>query len=595
MIVRRQPTVEGLLERVGRRRLPVAATPLGGGEGLPGPEGPEGPEGPKGETGAVGPKGEKGPTGPEGARGRAAGLHFQFNTSTEGGTPGVGRLKFNKSALAEATILRIHSTDADGNLVGGLQLLWDESTSPLHGILIIRSIEDPDTFSAFGVVSSGEFEGLWAAFTVEHITHNGAFANDEDIAVEFYRTGDKGEAGKDGKDGATGPAGSPSGIIHDAESNVAAGTGELKWTHEPKVGLPRGILVLVSQNVTAADQVTKVTYGGVEMEEIVLSPELHTEGSEDGALYGYFLGKGIPGGKQEVVITVSGAASKRAVCFSMVAPGDTRIEDTTILDSSGTANPSVSLTTGTGVECAIYGMLHSGHDAVTSIAAGAGFTEVLEHDFGSQTASWIRRTANGTGGAVTVDWTATSEEAGVLGVAVGLVRDHGLVSAPPTVAGRGDTARLQSTGMKEQGAVWDLLYTNDDPERPWSKVGGPPLRVQDVEKERKTKEKAFQTTGAPSITAPFKMAFRARFGAKYGQLLETATSTLVAGLFVNAVEQEIVAMVGQAVFDTAPMDVGSEVLTVAAGQAIQTRYKSEGGQEVKFVRLFVEVDPIRVG
>lgn len=50
------------LERVGRPRLPVVATPINGA----GPEGPEGPEGPQGDIGPEGPKGDPGAGLPEG-------------------------------------------------------------------------------------------------------------------------------------------------------------------------------------------------------------------------------------------------------------------------------------------------------------------------------------------------------------------------------------------------------------------------------------------------------------------------------------------------------------------------------------------------
>lgn len=58
MIVRRKPSVEGLLERLSRRTLAAPSQPLSGGI-----EGPEGPEGPKGDTGATGPEGPEGPEG----------------------------------------------------------------------------------------------------------------------------------------------------------------------------------------------------------------------------------------------------------------------------------------------------------------------------------------------------------------------------------------------------------------------------------------------------------------------------------------------------------------------------------------------------
>jgi microcystin-dependent protein len=61
MIVQRKVTIEGVLERLSRRKLAAPATPLAGGP--PGPEGPKGDKGDSGETGATGPQGPAGKDG----------------------------------------------------------------------------------------------------------------------------------------------------------------------------------------------------------------------------------------------------------------------------------------------------------------------------------------------------------------------------------------------------------------------------------------------------------------------------------------------------------------------------------------------------
>ena len=213
-------------------------------------------------------------------------------------------------------------------------------------------------------------------------------------------------------------------IAYDATSNAAAQTGDILWTHTPVSSDIRGVLVLVAQNVGVTDEINSVTYGGETMTEVPLSLNAVDAGAEDGALYGFLLGTNVPQGAQTVAIDVNGTAStKRPVAFSVTAPGDVAVDDTTILDSAGTSNPSVTLDTTASTPTAIFGVLHSGHDDPASLAAGAGYTEVLEHDYTSQTASWIRRTAAGSGGAITVDWTAASEEAGVLAVALRKVNE----------------------------------------------------------------------------------------------------------------------------------------------------------------------------
>ena len=208
-------------------------------------------------------------------------------------------------------------------------------------------------------------------------------------------------------------------IAYDTTSNVAVSTSDLSWTHTP-VGTPRGVIVLISQNVSSDDQVTSVSYGGVAMTEVAGSPLAKTLGTEDGALYGYFLGTGIPTGAQTVFVTVSVPTNRRAVCYTVTAAADTEIEDTTATDLNATTNPSVNVTLGAGVSAFIAGVLHSGVDAVTSIASAANCTDVLEHDHGTQCTLWNRRTNIETGaGDFAVGWTcAISEESGILAVAI---------------------------------------------------------------------------------------------------------------------------------------------------------------------------------
>lgn len=208
------------------------------------------------------------------------------------------------------------------------------------------------------------------------------------------------------------------GPVFDASSDSGgAFTSTFNWTHTP-VGQPAGVLVLVVQNVGATDEVIQVEYGGVVMTEVSGSPLLHTTGSEDGALYGFHLGANIPSGENTVTVTVNGTGSSKAgVCYSVISDATTTVvEDTTTLDSGGTADPSVTLTT--SVKTFAAAALHSGQDAVTSVEVQPGHVSTDTHDFGSQTAYFARRDDVVPSGSPVIGWIATSEEAGVLGVAL---------------------------------------------------------------------------------------------------------------------------------------------------------------------------------
>lgn len=235
-------------------------------------------------------------------------------------------------------------------------------------------------------------------------------------------------------------------VAHDAASNAHTGTtsstGNFNWTHTPS-GTPRGVLVLIVLNAEAIDEIASVTYGGVPMTEVPLSPLLHTTGSEDATLFGYFLGSGIPTGAQTVQVTVSGSArAKTAECVTVTASRDTTIDDTTTLETGAASNPAVSLDC--TADAAIYAALHSGA-ASGSVAVDGNTTEIREATFtGTFTYSFARRTSNSGGaGSFSVGWTVSSDEQAVLGVAIKEADPSGAVTA---------SARPQATSTGQKAA-----------------------------------------------------------------------------------------------------------------------------------------------
>jgi len=205
-------------------------------------------------------------------------------------------------------------------------------------------------------------------------------------------------------------------IAFDADSNVAEGNGNLVWNHIP-VGTPRGLIVMIAQQHTEGgpDEVTEVSYAGDTLTRI--DSVAYTAAGQDVRSYLYFRGSEVDVDEQEVVVVVSGATPKRAVAVSLTAATDTEVEDNKTL-ADNVADPSVTLVTGASIECFDTGVLASGRLAVTGIAPGVGYEDILEHDFGAETASWIRRTTNSTGGNVTLDWVASGDRAAVCAVAI---------------------------------------------------------------------------------------------------------------------------------------------------------------------------------
>lgn len=212
-------------------------------------------------------------------------------------------------------------------------------------------------------------------------------------------------------------------IAFDAKSfHPISFQGNFSWNHTP-VGSPRGVLVLLVQNVGTSgstnDEIVSVKYGGVDLIEVSPSPFVHSIGENDAVIHAFFLGENIPSGVRQVVVTVSSPAFsfKRAVAITFTAENDTSVDAADILDAENVDDPSVTLTT--SVETAVVGVLLSGHSSVIVVAPGSGFTELLEHDFGSQVASFQRGSSNFSAGSVEIKWqTVGNEDAGIFAVAV---------------------------------------------------------------------------------------------------------------------------------------------------------------------------------
>lgn len=201
-------------------------------------------------------------------------------------------------------------------------------------------------------------------------------------------------------------------VAFDAVSNVAAGTGNLSWTHTP-VGTPRGVRVDIVEN-GGTNGVDSVTYGGVSMELVAVNAK--TSG-EAGTVITYFLGKGIPTGAQTVSVTVNDAVSKRAVATTVTAASDTCWISTDFSIASDSAtNPSSTLSL-LGKTCFVSLALHSGQGAATGITPLTGWTSRLEHDFGAQMGGWYTYNTIASSD-VACGWTQTADDAVMIAAAI---------------------------------------------------------------------------------------------------------------------------------------------------------------------------------
>jgi hypothetical protein len=207
---------------------PAGADGIDGDDGATGATGATGPQGPQGDpgatgatgatgdtgaTGATGPKGDTGDTGPAGAdgapgaQGDKGGLRFNFSTTVTDADPGTGNFRYNNATIASVTSLFFDNLEANGTDVSAYLDTWDDSTSTIKGIVVVKSNSNSDaTVNVFRVTGAIVNGTGYRKVPVVHIA--GALpANAEACVVEFYRTGDLGATGAAGSDGSAGSAG----------------------------------------------------------------------------------------------------------------------------------------------------------------------------------------------------------------------------------------------------------------------------------------------------------------------------------------------------------------------------------------------------
>jgi hypothetical protein len=200
--------------------------------------------------------------------------------------------------------------------------------------------------------------------------------------------------------------------------------GSLSFSHTP-VGTPRGVLYL---SYLTADTITAVTYGGVSLTQMTLSPVVKGTG-ETAEVGAWFLGSSVPTGAQTLAVTITGELNQGA-CITLTGADDLEEVDTTSISSDSLLNPSGTLSLASrSCFCALVG--RSGQNAVGSVAPLTDWTEVEERDMGSQVGLTHRYDTIGTDD-VTFGWTAAAEDATALAVAISEVVGGGA----PTGRGR---------------------------------------------------------------------------------------------------------------------------------------------------------------
>jgi hypothetical protein len=240
----------------------------------------------------------------------------------------------------------------------------------------------------------------------------------------------------------------------------AQGTGDLSFTHTP-VGTPTGVCVFVWQYNTAANQVASVTYGGVAMENKILG--LFVFGAVNVVGYMYFLNRDIPTGPQTVVVDTTAVIMRQASAITITGGTHCEFENSVnaYSDATPSANPSFSILT--TKRSLILGSLLSDLDDGSTISPGTGYTQLGEHDLGTETVSATRASV----GALApsnwaVLWNAASAHWGIMAVAVRAVhyRFWGEASSFPP---KWDTSTNDAYVPLEASGILRRLSQGTDP------------------------------------------------------------------------------------------------------------------------------------
>lgn len=129
------------------------------------------------------------------------GLFYGFSTTTTDADPGAGVLRLNNATIASATAAYLDNLDANGATVSTILDTWDDTGSSAgRGQLWVRQIADPSIFHAWNVTGSVVDGTGYRKLTLSYIGGSGAFADADEIMVQFLPVG-AGEAGTDGTDG----------------------------------------------------------------------------------------------------------------------------------------------------------------------------------------------------------------------------------------------------------------------------------------------------------------------------------------------------------------------------------------------------------
>lgn len=189
------------------------------------------------------------------------------------------------------------------------------------------------------------------------------------------------------------------------------------WTHTPG-GTPRGVLVFVVGLVTAADDSTAVTYGGVPMTAVSGGFAVDTA-TEPMSCKAWFLGASVPTGAQSIVVTRNNNTNELWACATTVTAGaDTEVYTAGIvlLQGDGTLAEQSVNDGSPGTDSVRYAGIASGLAAFPP--TGTSSFALHNFDTGNQTAAVVQETAAGQGSRAVGFASGTSDDRAAVHLAI---------------------------------------------------------------------------------------------------------------------------------------------------------------------------------
>jgi hypothetical protein len=131
-----------------------------------------------------------------GDRGSPQGLRWQYDSTTAMADPGSGKFRLNNATLASVTALAISYNNGEtGNPASDAFIkTWDDSTTPVHGLLTLIDADNPNIFAQYNVTGTITDNTTWLQVTLAYVGGSGAFSTSSlrRVCFQFSRTGEVG-------------------------------------------------------------------------------------------------------------------------------------------------------------------------------------------------------------------------------------------------------------------------------------------------------------------------------------------------------------------------------------------------------------------